>query len=455
MAYILCCVGLFASCVCCIGSGACHLCCKTTSANATRTSYVVMFMLAASVAWIMLASNIGRGLNDMSDITGDITSCQNSDDSHECTRTWSQLAVYRIMFGTAIFFAFHGILMIGVKNSKQDCRGGWQNGFWLFKILMWIGLIVAAFFIPNNWFFNEWGYIGISGAFLYMILQGAYVIIFANLWAKEYIKEDGNGCAKCTVPMATLIFYALVITITVCLYVYYTYGSDRGGCERNKFLISFNLILCLIMGYFGVASKAEDRGLLQPAVVSFYITYLTWSAVGMTTDQCLPNDNDTSDWLTIVIGFFLTIFVVMGISNIRNEEADKRLEQKVAENTTVTKTTNEDGEKVTLIKMYPVLDNEEDAVYYNWALFHWTLAFACFFMQNVLTNWATLRTASGQATSSEIDVGESTAPIWVQAVASWITVLFYLWSVLSMYIGPACCPSRDWTSADGTRTTTL
>ena len=91
-----------------------------------------MFILAAGVSWIMRAESIGKALNDMSDYTGDIMECQVNEDSEECADRWSQLAVYRIMFGTALFFAFMGTMMINVKNSTE-CRGGWQDGFWLFK----------------------------------------------------------------------------------------------------------------------------------------------------------------------------------------------------------------------------------------------------------------------------------------------------------------------------------
>lgn len=36
---------------------------------------------------------------------------------------------------------------------------------------MWIGLTVAAFFIHNDWFVKYWGYFGLVGAFIYMIIQ--------------------------------------------------------------------------------------------------------------------------------------------------------------------------------------------------------------------------------------------------------------------------------------------
>ena len=51
------------------------------------------------------------------------------------------------MFAVAMFFVLFMLIMIGVKSSK-DGRSGIQNGFWGIKILLVIGGVVGAFFIP-------------------------------------------------------------------------------------------------------------------------------------------------------------------------------------------------------------------------------------------------------------------------------------------------------------------
>ena len=70
-------------------------------------------------------------------------------------------------------------------------------------------------------------------------------------------------------------FSPKVIAITVCLLVFYTddHGLDDDGCETNKWLISFNFVMMFIMAFISVRSQAEERGLFQAAVVSFYTTY--------------------------------------------------------------------------------------------------------------------------------------------------------------------------------------
>ncbi len=55
--------------------------------------------------------------------------------------------------------------MIRVKSSK-DFRAKFQNGFWGFKLMVLIGLVVAGFFIPNTGFTQAFMIIGLIGGFV-------------------------------------------------------------------------------------------------------------------------------------------------------------------------------------------------------------------------------------------------------------------------------------------------
>lgn len=391
----------------------------------------------------MLVHNIGEQLKSLEEYTGELVECSDlSPDRDTCIKRWSQLAVYRVFFGATLFFTFMALLMFRVR-STMDIRAGFQNGFWLIKILMWIGLTVAAFYIDNIFFQDTWGYIGIVGAFFFMLIEGVYIIIFANMWQKNFVNAEGNGgCARCCVPFTTLLLFIANISISVVLFVYYTYGSSRGGCHTNKGLISFNLIMVFLLAFFSVASKAEERGLLQASVVSFYTTYLTWSAVANTVDSCQPDDYDASEWLTSTIGFALAIFVIGGISNLSTSSEEGQSSKEVTE------TTDVEGRKILLVHVYNAVDNEKESVYYNWSVFHATLALGCMYMMNVLSHWATIH-GSIQANPSEVDVANSEAPVWVQAAASWIAMMMYLWSIGAPYLGPKLCPCRDWPEIEG------
>lgn len=416
---------------------------------------MIMLLLTSIAAWSMLAHDIGDRLKSMEEYTGEIIECNDgSVDADTCAKRWSQLAVYRVFFGTTLFFAFMSLLTCRVESSK-DIRAGFQNGFWLVKILIWIGLIVAAFYIDNAFFEEAFGVIGLIGAFLFMLVQGVYLIIFANYFQQSFISAEENaGCTRCCVPSTTLFLFAAAIAITVCLFVFYTdgHGLSDDDCETNKVLISFNFVMMFVMAFISVRSQAAERGLFQAIVVSFYTTYLTWSALSNTAGSvCQPLDYDSSEWLTSAIGYALAIFVIGGVSNLKRSGGTNPEPRDDTLPTTVSKggaeqevQTTDAGEKVLLIRVYPVTDNEQDAVYYNWSLFHLTLTLACLYLMNVLTDWAAINDGGG----AQIAIGKSDAPMWVQVTASWITMLLYIWTVGAPYIGPAICPCRDWGTID-------
>lgn len=54
--------------------------------------------------------------------------------------------------------------MIKVKTSN-DFRATIQNGFWGFKLIVFVALIVVAFFIPRGGFDNVFMIFGLIGGF--------------------------------------------------------------------------------------------------------------------------------------------------------------------------------------------------------------------------------------------------------------------------------------------------
>ena len=74
----------------------------------------------------------------------------------QCNQFVGYLAVYRICMAVASFFFILFLMMMCVWSSK-DPRSYLQNGFWVFKWLFVIGMIVAFFFIPDgqNFYFSR------------------------------------------------------------------------------------------------------------------------------------------------------------------------------------------------------------------------------------------------------------------------------------------------------------
>ncbi|KAG9328830.1 hypothetical protein JZ751_010231 [Albula glossodonta] len=90
-------------------------------------------------------------------------------------------SVYRVCFAMACFFFLFSAIMIRVRTSK-DPRAAIQNGFWFFKFLILIGIMVGAFFIPDGTFHTVWFYFGVVGSFIFILIQLILLIDFAHSW---------------------------------------------------------------------------------------------------------------------------------------------------------------------------------------------------------------------------------------------------------------------------------
>ncbi|KAK3752732.1 hypothetical protein QZH41_018702 [Actinostola sp. cb2023] len=135
-----------ASLACCCGSAACSLCCKSCprcrNSTSTRIVYSLFLLFGLITSCITLIPGVKDKLQSIPYLCEKINGCE---------KIVGYLAVYRIGFAMAAFYLLFCIVMYGVSNSK-DCRAGLQNGFWAIKILLLIGFIVGAFFIPEGQF---------------------------------------------------------------------------------------------------------------------------------------------------------------------------------------------------------------------------------------------------------------------------------------------------------------
>ncbi|KXJ04543.1 putative serine incorporator, partial [Exaiptasia diaphana] len=71
-------------------------------------------------------------------------------------------------------------------------------------------------------------------------------------------------------------------------------------CKTNKFFISFNLCLCIVISILAIIPKVQEAqpssGLLQAAMITLYTVYLTWSAMSNEPDAlCNPSGSLFTD----------------------------------------------------------------------------------------------------------------------------------------------------------------
>uniref|UniRef100_A0A669F4L6 Serine incorporator 1 n=1 Tax=Oreochromis niloticus TaxID=8128 RepID=A0A669F4L6_ORENI len=425
----LCSMASWIPCLC--GSAPCLLCRCCPSGNnstVTRLIYAFFLLLGVAVACIMLMPGMEGGMG-------------------------SSIPVYRVCFGMAMFFLLFSLLMIKVKSSK-DPRAALHNGFWFFKFAAAVAITVGSFFISEGPFTTVWFYIGMAGAFCFILIQLVLLIDFAHSWNESWVEkmEEGNSrCWYAALLSVTTVSYLLSLVSLVMFYVYYTHSD---GCTENKVFISINMLLCIAASVMSILPQIQESqprsGLLQSSLVTLYTMYLTWSAMTNEPDRkCNPSllgiiglnttspasQNHVVQWWDAqgIVGLILFLMCVL-YSSIRNSS-----------NAQVNKLTLTSDESA-LIEDGPqtdsfeegngpnrAVDNEKDGVTYSYSFFHFMLFLASLYIMMTLTNW--------YSPDSNYEAITSKWPsVWVKISSSWICIALYVWTL----VAPLVLVNRDF-----------
>jgi hypothetical protein len=169
-----------------------------------------------------------------------------------------------------------------------------------------------------------WGnYIALIGATIFILLGLVLLVDFAHSWSETCLENWENSPTSSNLWQwilvgSTATMYAFTITLTGILYAYFA-GS---GCTLNRFFISFNLVLSIIITIMCVHPLVQEynprSGLAQSGMVAAYCTYLIVSAVGNHThpsESCNPlrNNTDTANktrTTALVLGGLFTFLAI-------------------------------------------------------------------------------------------------------------------------------------------------
>ncbi|KAM4691739.1 serine incorporator 3 [Rhinophrynus dorsalis] len=463
----LCSVASWIPCLC---SGAscllCQCCPSTGNSTVTRIVYAFLALLGTVLSCIMLTPGISDQLNKVPGFCegGFGTQIPHVNGYVDCNVLVGYKAVYRVGFAMSIFFLALCLLMIRVRTSK-DPRAAIHNGFWFFKVLALVGIMVGAFYIPEGPFTRAWFWIGAGGAFSFILIQLIFLVDFAHTVNESLVDRMENGNSKCWYAVLfsiTSLCYILSVTFIVIFYMYYT-KSD--GCTENKFFISFNLILCFIVSVISILPKVQEyqprSGLLQSSFITLYTVYLTWSAMTNEPDRncnpslmsllsqiTAPGTNsgnataviptpeppkslqwwDTQSIIGLVL--FVLCLIYSSIRNSTNSQVNKLTlsssDTGMLDDTTGGSDTEDGGVR-------RVLDNEKDGVQYSYSVFLLMLSLASLYIMMTLTNWYSPDADSNTMTSKW-------PAVWVKMVSSWVCLLLYVWTL----VAPLLLPNRDF-----------
>ncbi|XP_057412269.1 serine incorporator 2 isoform X2 [Balaenoptera acutorostrata] len=179
-----------ASCLC--GSAPCILCsCCPCSHSSTlsRLIFTAFLFLGVLVSVIMLSPGVKGQLYKLPWVCEEAAGSPVVLQGHvDCGSLLGHRAVYRMCFAMAAFFFLFTLLMTCVRSSR-DPRAAIQNGFWFFKFLVFVGITVGAFYIPDGSFSDIWFYFGVAGSFVFLLVQLLLLIDFAHSWNQRWLNK--------------------------------------------------------------------------------------------------------------------------------------------------------------------------------------------------------------------------------------------------------------------------
>ncbi|CAB07645.1 Serine incorporator [Caenorhabditis elegans] len=431
-----------ASAACCFGSSACSLCCSACpgakNSTTTRIMYALMLISATFMAVVMLLPGVQKKLVENKWLCDGL----NEYAGVNCEHAIGYQAVYRVCAGAASFFFLFMLLMFGVSSSK-DGRSSIQNGFWFFKYLLMFGIIGGFFFIGSETLATPLMYIGMLGAFLFILIQLILIVDFAHGLAESQYED--NDSRACYAGLLITTFGGFLVCLIAAVYVFINYAIGD-GCGLPKFFVIFNVLICVAISLLSVSPMVQEvnprSGLLQPVVISAYIIYLTWSALlsnpnescnptlANVTQSAIPTGGVTKDDSFVTplpvhsLISLLIWLICLVYASIRNSS-----------NTSLGKITGDNEEHVQLndVEGGKAWDNEEEGVAYSYSFFHFMFCLASLYVMMTLTSWY-------HPDSDLAHLNSNMASVWVKMFSSWICGGLYAWTL----VAPIIFPDREF-----------
>ncbi|KAG4960172.1 hypothetical protein AAZX31_13G191300 [Glycine max] len=406
-------------CLSCCASLTCGLCTSTASCisqKSARIGYCGLFGVSLVVSWIL--REVGAPLLEKFPWIGG-TSDTN-------TTEWYQAqAVLRVSLGNFLFFGILALIMIGVKD-QNDRRDSWHHGGWTAKIVIWLLLVVLAFFLPDA-IILVYGFIAKIGAGLFLLIQVIILLDFTHTWNDAWVEKDEQ---KWYIALLAVSVGCYIAAFTVSGILFIWFNPSGYDCSLNIFFLVMTMILAFVFAIIALHPQVNGS-LLPAAVVSLYCAYVCYTGLSSEPHDYECNGLNKSRAVstgTLVLGMLTTVLSVL-YSALRAGSSTTFLSPPSSPRLGGSKPLLEEAEEGKAKKE----EKEARPVSYSYSFFHLIFALASMYSAMLLSGWT-----STSESSDLIDVGWTS--VWVRIGTEWVTAGLYIWSLLA----PLLFPDREF-----------
>lgn len=476
---------------CCFWSQPFSMCClpPLKESCTTRFLYIIYFIVSAAFSCALVSKTVEDKILQLPRFAN---FCDLVGPEGDCSHFLGHVAVYRISYATAIFFLVFAVVTFWVKKSTT-IRGGIHNGYWFWKLLLLLGMWIGSYYIPiNDPEFRILLYIGFTAGSLFIIVQLWLLLDLAASWNRRWSEKIESGGSKCWYIVMVLF---ILISYGTSLFFGYVciawYGLPFEDCYQNIVYPFVSVLLCIIisvMAFLPIKTQDQQRRtpIMQAAMVSAYVMFLTWSAivikpplilkeeVGISLNEtvftetlnkssqiCQPTrlnsfyemDNQQGELINAILSAILTLAVVLYacIQTSRtvslgelNESSHPHIH---VERSSIwcccQETSPRTPEEMAVRKRgWGAIHNEAEAVGYSYTFFHLTFLLATLYVMMTLTNWYSPSEAKLET------LNRTWPPFWVKLASAWFGAVLFC---VRLFVLHCVQPSNRSEGSSGSR----
>eukprot|EP01065_Artemidia_motanka_P036409 TRINITY_DN44335_c0_g1_i1.p1 TRINITY_DN44335_c0_g1~~TRINITY_DN44335_c0_g1_i1.p1 ORF type:complete len:443 (+),score=107.74 TRINITY_DN44335_c0_g1_i1:56-1330(+) len=342
-------------------------------------------------------------------------------------------AVYRVSFALFIFYLGHLIVAsplsccIGRDGRRTVITRSWKprsdgtrgtdcDCALCIKLLLYLILVVASFFIPQD-FFKGYAYVAAGCGAAFLCMQSVILIDFAYNWNDAWVSrgEEEPRFFR-AIFFVTLLLFGGAIALSGLMFHWFVAvdGCEGTDYTRQAFFVSFNLI-CGVL-YTVVSGKLSASGhkqasILPSSVVFIYSTWQTFSAIMSYSGEGCNLIHVSSDKITFTSVLSICITAIALVYAALSAGFSR--------------------------SAFSLHGNGENSMEFSFTFFFLCMLMGAGYLAMVLTGWDIHGTGVTDK-DGDVSVDSGKGSMWVKVLTAWLTIILYTFSLAA----PACCPDR-------------